>query len=109
MIVRRWVEIETEATPEKWAEARAASKRAREAMTPEEDATITADAMSDPDSLPMTDAEFAAARRVPLSEALPFFDDVLPLDADVLIRLRAEGPDWRVRANAILRAALEAA
>ncbi|MBC8130501.1 MAG: BrnA antitoxin family protein [Rhizobiaceae bacterium] len=78
-------------------------------MTPEEDAAITADAMSDPDSLPMTDEEFAAARRVPLSEALPFQEAVLPLDADVLARLEAEGPDWRIRANAILRAALETA
>ena len=108
MLVRRRIEIETEVSPERWAEVRALSAKARAEMTPEEDAAITADAMSDPDSIPMTDEEFANARRLTLAEALPL-RAMLTLDADVVDLLEKAGEDWEARANAILRQALDVA
>ena len=110
IVTRKSLIPERPPSPEDWDAAHVASKRALEGMTPEEDARITADAMSDPDSIPMTDEEFANARRVPLWEALPPGTvSILTLDADVADLLEEEGANWEARANAILRQALERA
>ena len=107
IVTRKSLIVDHRPDSDKWEAAREATKRALQAMTPEEDARITADAMSDPDSLPMTDEEFANARRVPLSEALPPGSVcVLALDADVADLLETEGAGWEARANDILRKAL---
>lgn len=106
MIVTRKVLVKTKASPEDWAEARAATKRALEEMTPEEDAAITADALSDPDNPPIDDAielvpwvEFEAARKDRAT---------VTLDRDVVERFRRAGGDWEERINEILRAAAPA-
>ena len=108
-MVRRWIEIETETTPEKWAEARAIAKRNLAEMTPGEDAAITAAAMADPDAIPMTDEEFARARRISPAEFFDHLPVAVRLDRDVVDRLKATGPGWEERVNIILRKALEAA
>lgn len=65
--------------------------------TPEEDAAITAAALSDPDARPFTEQEWQQVRPV-------FGQAILRLDVDVLERLKAIGPDWQSRANDALRA-----
>ena len=80
------------------AEHTADAKASPMAMTPEEDAAITAAARLDPDNPPLHDDE-------------PFDVDgelksIIWLDADVVTRLKAEGAGWQVRANRILREAL---
>ena len=97
-------------------EARAWARLQREAMTPEEDAAITAAALSDPDALPLNEATFATAR--PMIEGVdyprrrgergpqkePTKELVsLRLDRDLVDRLRATGPGWQSRVNATLR------
>ena len=93
--------------------------------TPEEDAAITAAALSDPDSPPLTDEELAGMRPVwdfpDLVEALrkegklgrpPLPPEArkqrvtMHLDPDVLAALRKDGRGWQTRANAALRKAL---
>ena len=93
--------------------------------TPEEDAAITAAALSDPDNPPLTDEEMAGMRpvwdfpdlvailqahgklgRPPLPEADRKRRVTLHLDPDVLARLKADGKGWQTRANAALRQAL---
>lgn len=74
-----------------------------------EDALITAAAMSDPDALPYTDAEWEKVR--PLlkrGRGRPAGSGnkvqvTLRLDADVLDALRATGSKWQTRANDALR------
>jgi uncharacterized protein (DUF4415 family) len=74
-----------------------------------EDALITAAAMSDPDALPYTDAEWEKVR--PLlkrGRGRPAGSGnkvqvSLRLDADVLDALRATGSKWQTRANDVLR------
>jgi uncharacterized protein (DUF4415 family) len=75
--------------------------------TPEEDAAITAAAMSDPDALPLTDAEWEqvkslARRGRPLGSGSKM-QVTLRLDIDVVEKLKAEGAGWQTRANAVLR------
>ena len=93
--------------------------------TPEEDAEITAAALSDPDAQPLTDEQLSRMRpvwefpelvailqkegklgRPPLPEAAKKQRVTLHLDPDVLARLRADGKGWQTRANAALRQAL---
>ena len=93
--------------------------------TPEEDAEITAAALSDPDAQPLTDEELAQFRpvwdfpeqvaflqkhgylgRPPLPEAERKRRVTMYLDPDVLDRLKAGGKGWQTRANAALRGAL---
>ena len=93
--------------------------------TPEEDAEITAAALSDPDNPPLTEEEFAQMRpvwafpelvavlqhhgklgRPPLADALKKQRVSLYLDPDVLAKLKANGKGWQTRANAELRRAL---
>jgi uncharacterized protein (DUF4415 family) len=58
--------------------------------TPEEDAAITAAALSDPDAQPLTDEEFARMR--PASEVLP---DLLGRErAAALMKRRGRPAEW---------------
>jgi uncharacterized protein (DUF4415 family) len=93
--------------------------------TDEEDAAITAAALSDPDAQPLTDEDFARMRpvwdfpdlvallqangklgRPTLPEGKRKRRVTLHLDPDVLDRLREGGKGWQTRANATLRSAL---
>jgi len=85
-------------------------------VTPEEDAAITAAAMSDPDARPLTDEEWEAARpfmhigarpvgRPPLEVTRP--EVTLRLEPTILEHLRSTGKGWQARANALLREAVE--
>ena len=77
--------------------------------TPEEDAAINAGIAADPDTFELSDADFAQLRplrgRPPL--ARPKAALTLRVDADVLAALKASGPGWQTRINALLRAAVE--
>jgi len=86
-------------------------------VTPEEDAAITAAAMSDPDALPVTDEEWEAARpfmrigarpvgRPPAEN--PKQSTTIRLDADVMGAFKALGRGWQTRINAVLREAVAA-
>ena len=69
--------------------------------TPEEDAQITAAALTDPDNLPLTDAElsqFKPMRGRPLGSGTKE-QVTLRLDAKILERFRATGSDWQTRIN----------
>ena len=79
--------------------------------TPEEDAAITTAALSDPDAVPLTDAEWEAVKptiRMGRSFA-PVSQDALTVqhDADIITAFQARGPDWQARMNAALREWLE--
>ncbi|MFA7666524.1 MAG: BrnA antitoxin family protein [Burkholderiaceae bacterium] len=79
--------------------------------TPEEDAAITAAAMSDPDALPYTDAEWAAVKPV-LKRGRPLVAMTkeritIRLSPEVLDRFRATGPGWQTRVDAALKDWLE--
>jgi len=84
--------------------------------TPEEDAAITAAAMSDPDARPLTDEEWEAARPLmrigvrpvgrPKVET-PKPKVTMRLSPDVLAALRATGRGWQTRIDALLREAIE--
>ena len=107
MIVTRKVFVKTEATAEDWADAREKTRRALEAMTPEEDAAITADALQDPDNPPIEDRDLL----VPLSKPFDFIPEgraTVRIDHDVIERFRRAGDDWEERINAILREAAPA-
>lgn len=92
--------------------------------TPEEDAEITAAALSDPDNPPLTDEELARMRpiwdfpdlvadlqkhgylgRPPLPPEQRKKRVTIYLDPDLLERLKQGGKGWQTRANAALRAA----
>lgn len=75
--------------------------------TPEEDAVITAAALSDPDAIPLTDEEWQAVvpflqRGRPLKPH-PKISTTIRLDADVLTALKATGPGWQTRVNETMR------
>ena len=72
-----------------------------------EDKAITAAARSDPDAMPLTDAQWAAVAPT-VRRGRPKADVTkvavkLRLDQDVLDVLRATGDGWQTRANRILR------
>lgn len=75
--------------------------------TPEEDAIITAAAMSDPDALPYTDEEWERARphmrmgRPPA--AITKERITIRLSRDVVQRFRATGAGWQTRIDAALK------
>ena len=86
--------------------------------TPEEDAAINAAIASDPDTIeitgplvPMTEAdpelvELWRAGKLTLppgARRQPKTRVTIRLDADVVARLREDGPGWQTRANAALR------
>ncbi len=88
--------------------------------TPEEDAAINAGIAADPDARELTDEDFARMR--PALEVDPRLAAFLRkererascpktrvtirLDADVIARLREDGPGWQARANSALRRAV---
>ena len=83
------------------------SGRLVELPTPEEDAAITAAAMSDPDSMPLTDEEWEQARPFmrrgrPLA-AVTKERITIRLSRDVVERFRASGDGWQTRVDAALK------
>ena len=75
--------------------------------TAAEDAAITAAAMSDPDAVPFTDAEWAqvkplARRGCPLGSGTKT-QITLRLDIDVVDRFKASGDGWQTRINDALK------
>jgi len=75
--------------------------------TPEEDAAITAAAMSDPDGMPYTDAEWKAVKPL-LRRGRPPAEKTkvhtgLRLDAEVLDAFKAGGRGWQTRINDALK------
>ena len=78
--------------------------------TPEEDAAITAAAMSDPDSIPLTDEEWEevektgrVSRRGRPKSDMTKEHITLRVDADIVAAFRATGTGWQTRINKILR------
>ncbi len=76
--------------------------------TAEEDAAITAAAMSDPDAIPYTDEEWEAVKPLlrvgrPPSDAPLKVPTTLRLDADVIASFRASGKGWQTRINNALK------
>jgi len=77
--------------------------------TPAENAEIERGIAADPDTWVMSDEEFATAARGREHPSLAAWLDqraTLAVDPAVAARLKAEGPDWEKRANAILRRAV---
>jgi uncharacterized protein (DUF4415 family) len=76
--------------------------------TAEEEAAITAAALSDPDSTPLTDAEWVAVKpltrigRPPMTKPHKV-PTTIRFDADVLAALKASGKGWQTRVNNALR------
>ncbi|MCL2829405.1 MAG: BrnA antitoxin family protein [Betaproteobacteria bacterium] len=80
--------------------------------TDEEDAAITAAALSDPDALPLSDEQWKAmpVMRIGRPKARATKQPVkLRLDPDVLAALREAGDGWQTRINDMLRASLRLA
>lgn len=77
--------------------------------TPEEDAAITAAAMSDPDSIPFTDEEWerlTAKRRARMGRppaAVTKKSVTIRLSRDVLEQFQAGGHGWQTRIDAALK------
>lgn len=74
---------------------------------PEEDAAITAAAMSDPDATPFTDAEWAAVKsqvRIGRPKAEVTKERItIRLSRDVVAEFRATGDGWQTRMDSALR------
>jgi len=77
--------------------------------TSEEDAAITAAALSDPDAQPFSDAELARLRPARGRPKAVIKRPMLSMrvDPDVLAQLRASGKGWQTKVNALLRQAVE--
>lgn len=75
--------------------------------TPEEDAAITAAAMSDPDAIPMTDAEWEAVKpmlkRGRPPAAVTKERITIRLSPEVVQAFRASGEGWQTRVDAALK------
>jgi uncharacterized protein (DUF4415 family) len=75
--------------------------------TDEEDAAITAAALSDPDNPPLTPDELAQFRPMTFPHGnrkkTARIATTIRLDADLLAALKATGPDWRSRLNDMVR------
>jgi uncharacterized protein (DUF4415 family) len=70
----------------------------------EEDAAITAAALSDPDNQPLSDEQLAQFKRRPGRPASSCKQQVtLRLDADVLESFKSGGEGWQTRINAALK------
>jgi uncharacterized protein (DUF4415 family) len=92
----------SKATKADWAEARRTALENLREITDEEDAEITAAALSDPDAQPAD--ELIRKRGRPFAETTK--EKVsLRLDPDVLAHFRATGPGWQTRLNDALRKA----
>jgi len=73
----------------------------------QEDAAITAAALSDPDALPLTDAQWAQVRPQ-LKRGRPLGSGsktqvTLRIDTEVLNKFKATGSGWQSRINEVLR------
>ena len=83
------------------------SGRAFKLPTPKEDAAITAAALSDPDAVPLTDAEWQATRPFIRRGRPPAFVTkeriTIRLSRDVVDRFRASGDGWQTRVDAALK------
>jgi uncharacterized protein (DUF4415 family) len=82
--------------------------RVFELPTDEEDAAITAAALSDPDARSFTDKEWKAARPTMRTGRPPYTQPkkapvTLRLDVDILHALKASGKGWQTRVNDIMR------
>lgn len=81
--------------------------------TAQEDAAITAAAMSDPDALPLTDRQWKSTHpraRIGRPKAAVTKQPVkLRLDPDIVAALREAGNGWQTRINDMLRASLRLA
>lgn len=86
----------------KWNEARQKALANLDAMTPAEDAAITADAMADPDNPPADDLIRRRGRPASPNPKLPV---KLRIDPDVVEAFKAGGPGWQSRMNKALRRA----
>lgn len=75
--------------------------------TPEEDAAITAAALSDPDALPLTDEEWELVKhRVRIGRppaAITKKSVTIRLSRDVLEQFQAAGHGWQTRIDAALK------
>ncbi|MFZ1852561.1 MAG: BrnA antitoxin family protein [Nitrosomonas sp.] len=81
------------------------SGRILELPSPEEDAQITAAALTDPDNLPLTDEELQQFRR---TRGRPQGSGkkeqvTLRIDSEILEQFRAKGNGWQTRINDALR------
>jgi uncharacterized protein (DUF4415 family) len=76
-------------------------------VTDEEDVAITAAAMSDPDALPFTDAEWEAVKplvRLGRPKAEVTKERItIRLSRDVVTQFRATGEGWQTRVDSALR------
>lgn len=75
--------------------------------TPEEDAAITAAAMSDPDAMPYTDEEWATVKPV-RGPGRPAGSGAkqqisLRIDTDVIEAFKAQGSGWQTKMNEVLK------
>ncbi|CAN7520749.1 BrnA antitoxin family protein [Pseudoduganella sp. LjRoot289] len=72
--------------------------------TDEEDAAITAAALSDPDAQPLTDEELAQFRRGRgrPAQAVTKIPTTLRIDPEVLQAFKATGVGWQTRMNQVL-------
>ena len=80
-------------------------RKTRIRPTDSEDAQITAAALTDPDNLPLTDAElsqFKPARGRPLGSGKKE-QVTLRLDTEILEQFKATGNGWQTRINDVLR------
>ena len=81
------------------------SGRILELPSPEEDAQITAAALTDPDNLPLTDEELQQFRR---TRGRPQGSGkkeqvTLRIDTEILEQFKATGNGWQTRLNEALR------
>ena len=78
--------------------------------TPEEDAAITAAAMTDPDAIPLTDAEWDKVKpSVKIGRPLQAVTKApikLRLDPDIIAAFKAGGRGWQTRITDTLRKAI---
>jgi uncharacterized protein (DUF4415 family) len=92
---------------DKRASARLRALAHAEAITPEEDAAITAAAEADPDNPPLTDEDFARMRpRGRPRGAVAKVSVTVRLDEDVVSALKEAGRGWQTRLNETLRQAV---
>jgi uncharacterized protein (DUF4415 family) len=76
-------------------------------LSNQEDAAITAAALSDPDALPLTDAQWAQVKPQ-LKRGRPLGSGsktqvTLRIDTEVLNKFKATGSGWQSRINEVLR------
>ncbi|MFS2006172.1 BrnA antitoxin family protein [Duganella sp. CT11-25] len=76
-------------------------------VTPEEDAAITAAALSDPDAQPLTEEQLAQFRpwrlRLLPPPGSPKVSLTIDYDADLIDVFKSTGEGWEVGMNAVLR------